>query len=139
MSNIVSPYADTELFSRILIKPQQINNDIYIHLKNNLKKKMEKKCNKYGYITKIYKILDFSEGEIVPENFDASVIFNIKYSCRICLPVINTKIICKIDLLNKSLIKASNGPIICIIGVNQISSDFSLTLKNEIIYNKTPT
>ncbi len=61
MNKLSSPYIDTELYSRILIRPQQINNDIYINLKNNLKKKVEKKCNKYGFITKIYKILDFSE------------------------------------------------------------------------------
>ena len=45
------------IFYFFLIRPQQINNDIYINLKNNLKKKVEKKCNKYGFITKIYKIL----------------------------------------------------------------------------------
>ena len=58
-----------------------------------MKKKVEKKCNKYGYITKVYKILDMSEGEIIPENFDASVVFNVKFSCRICLPVISKEII----------------------------------------------
>ena len=136
MNKLSSPYIDTELYSRILIRPQQINNDIYINLKNNLKKKVEKKCNKYGFITKIYKILDFSEGEIVPENFDSSVIFNVKFSCRICLPVTDSYIICKIDLLNKSLIKASNGPIVCIIGVNYINKKiFSLNNKGDIIDN----
>ena len=138
MNKLSSPYIDTELYSRILIRPQQINNDIYINLKNNLKKKVEKKCNKYGFITKIYKILDFSEGEVVPENFDSSVVFNVKFSCRICLPVTDTYIICKIDLLNKSLIKASNGPIVCIIGVNYINKKiFSLNNKGDIIDNNT--
>tara|TARA_Y200000002_G_C22663365_1_gene656841 strand:- start:934 stop:1602 length:669 start_codon:yes stop_codon:yes gene_type:complete len=138
MTKLSTPYIDTELYSRILIKPQQINNDIYINLKNNLKKKVEKKCNKYGFITKIYKILDFSEGEVVPENFDSSVVFNIKFSCRICLPVTDTNIICKIDLLNKSLIKASNGPIVCIIGINYINKDnFSINNKGDIIDNNT--
>ena len=43
MAEISTPYLDSELYSRILIRPQQINNDIYINLKNNLKKKVEKK------------------------------------------------------------------------------------------------
>ena len=134
MAKISTPYLDSELYSRILIRPQQINNDIYINLKNNLKKKVEKKCNKYGFITKIYKILDFSEGEVVPENFDSSIVFNVKFSCRICLPVSDTNIICKIELLNKSLIKASNGPIVCIIGINYINENiFSLNNKGDII------
>lgn len=138
MAEITTPYLDTELYSRVLIRPQQINNDIYINLKNNLKKKMEQKCNKYGFITKVYKILDFSEGEVVPENFDSSIVFNIKFSCRICLPIADTKIICKVDLLNKSLIKASNGPIVCIIGINYINNNFfSLNNKGDIINIKT--
>ena len=134
MAEISTPYLDSELYSRILIRPQQINNDIYINLKNTLKKKVEKKCNKYGFITKIYKILDFSEGEVVPENFDSSIVFNVKFSCRICLPVSDTSIICKVDLLNKSLIKASNGPIVCIIGINYINeNNFTLNNKGDIL------
>lgn len=137
MASITTPYLDSELYSRILIRPQQINNDIYISLKNNLKKKVEKKCNKYGYITKVYKILDFSEGEVVPENFDSSIVYNVKFSCRICLPVTDSTIVCKIDLLNKSLVKASNGPIVCIIGINYINNNnFTINNKGEIVGNK---
>ena len=134
MAEISTPYFDTELYSRILIHPQQINNDIYINLKNNLKKKVEKKCNKYGFITKVYKIVDYSDGEIIPENFDSSHVFNIKFSCRVCLPVISNKIICKVDLLNKALIKASNGPIVCIIGINYINENtFEINNKGDIV------
>ena len=137
MTSIATPYLDSELYSRILIRPQQINNDIYISLKNNLKKKVEKKCNKYGYITKVYKILDFSEGEVVPENFDSSIVYNVKFSCRICLPVTDSTIVCKVDLLNKSLVKASNGPIVCIIGINYINNNnFTINNKGEIVANK---
>ena len=138
MSELSIPYFDTELYSRVLIKPQQINNDIYINLKNNLKNKVEKKCNKYGYVTKIYKIIDFSEGEVVPENYDSSIVYKVKYSCRICLPVVDTNIICKVDLLNKSLVKCSNGPIVCIIGINYINNNnFHINNKGEIIYTKS--
>lgn len=136
-SKLVSPYVNTVFHSRISLLPHQMNNEIYIHLKNNLKKKIEKKCNKYGYVTKLYKILDYSDGEIIPENFDSSGIFNIRYSCRVCLPIEQTNIICRIDLLNKALIKAVNGPIIVIIKMSQLNNDkFTINNKGEIIYNK---
>ena len=136
-NNVVSPYINTEFHSRISLSPHQMNNEIYIHLKNNLKKKIEKKCNKYGYVTKLYKILDYSDGEIIPENFDSSAIFNIKYSCRVCLPIEKTNIICKVELQNKALIKAINGPIIAIIKLSQLNnSNFSSNNKGEIVYNK---
>jgi DNA-directed RNA polymerase subunit E'/Rpb7 len=136
-NDLVSPYVNTEFYSRISLLPHQMNNEIYIHLKNNLKQKIEKKCNKFGYVTKLYKILDYSDGEIIPENFDSSSIFNIKYSCRVCLPIEKTNIICKIDLQNKALIKAVNGPIIAIIKMNQLNSEkFTTNNKGDIIYNK---
>lgn len=136
MSQLVSPYVNTEFHTRISLTPHQMNNEIYIHLKNNLKKKVEKTCNKYGYITKLFKILDYSDGEIIPENFDSSSIFNIRYSCRICLPIEKSRIICKIDILNKALIKAVNGPIVCIIKMSELNTDkFSQNNKNEIMYN----
>ena len=40
-----------------------------------------------------------SEGEVVPENFDSSIVFNVKFSCRICLPVPETNIIYSISFL----------------------------------------
>ena len=137
MSNLVSPYVNTEFHTRISLLPHQMNNEIYIHLKNNLKKKIEKKCNKYGYVTKLFKILDYSDGEIIPENFDSSSIFNIRYSCRVCLPIEQSEIICKVDFLNKALIKAVNGPIISIIKMTELNTDkFSLNNKGDIVYNE---
>lgn len=134
-SNLTSPYTDTELYSRILLQAKDINNDIYITLKNNLKRKVEKKCCKYGYITKVYRLLSYDDGEIPAENFDASVVFNIKYSCRLCYPTNDSDIICNIDLLNKSLIKASNGPIICVISLNRINTEvFNVDNKGDIIH-----
>ena len=137
-NKLTSPYTDTELYSRILLQAKDINNDIYITLKNNLKRKVEKKCSKYGYITKVYRLLNYNDGEIPAENFDASVIFNIKYSCRLCYPTSESNIICNVDLLNKSLIKASNGPIICIISLNRINTDvFNIDNKGDIIHIDT--
>ena len=45
-------------------------------------------------------------------------------------------IICKIDLINKVLVKAKNGPIICIIKISQINKEnFSLNNNGDIVYN----
>jgi len=138
MTELTIPYYDTELYSKVLIEPLQLNNNLYVELKNNLKFKVENKCNKYGYITKIYKILDYSDGRIITESFNASIVFNIKYSCRLCKPINDTNIICDIELLNKSLIKAVNGPIICIISLNRINqNNFEINNNGDIFYKKT--
>ena len=138
MTELTIPYYDTELYSKVLIEPLQLNNNLYVELKNNLKFKVENKCNKYGFITKIYKILDFSDGRIITESFNASIVFNIKYSCRLCKPTNETNIICSIELLNKSLIKAVNGPIICIISLSRINTNnFEINNNGDIFYKKT--
>lgn len=138
MNELSSPYIDTVLYSKVCIKPYQINNDLYLNLKNNLKKNKEKRCNEYGYITKIYKILDFSDGEVIPENFDASVIYNVSFSCRLCKPKLSQKIICKIAFINKLFIKTINGPIISVTLVKSedVSNNFTINNLNEIIYKK---
>ena len=138
MSELSTPYIDSVLYSKVCIKPYQLNNDLYLNLKNNLKKNKEKKCNEYGYITKIYKILDFSDGEVIPENFDASVIYKVSFSCRLCLPKLNQKIICKIDFINKLFIKTINGPIISVTLVKpgDVSNKFNINNLNQIEYKK---
>ena len=139
MTDLSSPYKDNILYSKVCIKPHQLNNDLYLNLKNNLKKNKEKKNNEYGYITKIYKILDFNDGEVIPENFDASVIYNVSFSCRLCKPILNQKIICKIEFINKLFIKSINGPIISVTLVKSedISNKFSINNLNEIQYKLT--
>ena len=43
MTDLSTPYKDTILYSKVCIKPHQLNNDLYLNLKNNLKKNKEKK------------------------------------------------------------------------------------------------
>ena len=123
MTDIVSPYFNFELYTTLLLSPNQMNNNLYINLKKNLKAKVENKCNKIGYILNIYNILSYDEGILEPEDFTGSAKYNIKYSARLCCPIENTFIICKIENMNKLLIKAKNGPILIIINNNNINTD----------------
>jgi hypothetical protein len=63
-----------------------MNSDIRIHLKANLKKKVEKKCNKNGYVDEVYKILEYGDGIMKPENLSGNVLYNI------CFKKLNTKL-----------------------------------------------
>ena len=137
MNKLTNPYYNTELYDRISLRPEQLNNDLYNNIKKNLILKNEKKCCQYGYIMKIINILEISDGIDIIENFDSKPIFNIKYSCMLYYPKTNSNIICKIELLNKQLIKATHGPIICIIRLNnyQEIDDKILINNNEIKVN----
>jgi len=135
--NIVSPYKDIEQFTKIMIQPSQINSDIRNNMKMNLKKKVEKKCNKNGFIDEVYKIISFEDGVMPPENLSGNIIFNIKYHCRLCLPVEDSVIIGNIKTINQELIIATNGPIFIFIPKENIDTNiwdienFSLKKSNE--------
>ena len=102
MDKITSPYIDTEQYSRIALNSYQMDTDILINIKFNLVKKVENRCNKNGFIFKENKILENKNGIINPENFNSTDIFDIKYSCKLCIPIESTTIICQIRNINKA-------------------------------------
>lgn len=122
--NIVNPYIYSVLDVKIGLKPEQMNNKLYINLKDNLTKKVDKKCYKnYGYVSEIYKLLDIGNGVICAENLTGSSIFNISFSCKLCRIVENTQLICKITKITRALSLAENGPIVIIITNDKINND----------------
>jgi DNA-directed RNA polymerase subunit E'/Rpb7 len=92
-----------------------MNSDILNNMKIVLKKKVEKKCNKNGYVDEVYRILEYSDGYMPPENLNSSAIYNIIYHCRLCIPIENTIIIGNVRVINMELVIALNGPIIIFI------------------------
>jgi DNA-directed RNA polymerase subunit E'/Rpb7 len=123
MSKLVSPYRNIKQYTRISIEPFNMNSDIKNNMKIILKKKIEKKCNKNGFVDEVYRILEYSDGMMPPENLNGSVIYNITYHCKICIPVENTNIIGQIKVINQELIIAVNGPIMFFIPKENIDTN----------------
>lgn len=118
----MNPYITTILYTTVTLLPNQMDNNVYNHLKQNLTKRLEGKCYRnYGYVSKIYEILEKSDGYIVPENPNAAATFNIKFSCKLCYPLEHKQITCKIDKITKILITLSNGPIKVIVTMDRIN------------------
>lgn len=120
---LVSPYKNIKQYTRISIDAYHMNSDIRNNMKVLLKKKLEKKCNKNGYIDEIYRIIDYSDGYLIPENLNGSAIYNISYHCKICIPIENTIIIGQTRVINQELIVAINGPIMCFIPKENIDTN----------------
>lgn len=108
---LISPYRNIKQFTRISIEPYHMNSDIKNNMKLVLKKKVEKRCNNNGYIDEVYKILEYSDGRMPPENLSGSAIYDIAYHCKICIPIENTVLIGMIRVINQELVVAINGPI----------------------------
>jgi DNA-directed RNA polymerase subunit E'/Rpb7 len=137
----ISPYKNIEQYTRIMLEPYQINSDLINQLKINLKKKVEKKCNKNGFVDEVFKILFHGDGIMQPENLSGNVLYNIKYHCRLCLPIENSIIIGQVKLINLELIVVVNGPIITFIQPNKSDNiDSSLwDVLNNFKYKKETT
>jgi DNA-directed RNA polymerase subunit E'/Rpb7 len=99
----------------IQLKPYHMNSDILNNMLKVLKNKIEKKCNKNGYIDTVYKIVNYSEGIIPSVNLNAAANYEVSYECKIYMPIENSIIIGLIRIINPELIIAVNGPILIFI------------------------
>ena len=133
MSDIVSPYKNIKQYTKILLKPHQMNSDIKNNLKVNLREKVEKKCNKNGFVDEIFRIEKYPNGYLPPENLSGNVVFNIEYSCRLCLPIENSIIIAQIQVISPELILAKNGPIFIFIPRDKISTNI-YNVTNDFVH-----
>jgi DNA-directed RNA polymerase subunit E'/Rpb7 len=123
-NNLISPYIDTTLLCPVMLFPNQMDNKLYLHIKDNLSNKLVGRCYKnYGFIEKIYKIDEISDGIIEAEDPTCSSKFIVKFSCKLCIPIKNMEIIFKIDRMNKALIGCVNGPLQAIITPDKINKD----------------
>ena len=119
---LVSPYKNTTQYTKIQLKPHMMNSDILNIMKLVLRKKVEKRCNKYGFIDEVYRIEDFKEEDLRPENLSGCANYYITYHCRVCLPIENSIIIAQVKAINQELILATNGPIMIFIPKDNVNS-----------------
>ena len=143
---MISPYINTVLLTNVMVQPNQMNNNLYLHIKDNLCKKVEKKCfGNYGYVMNVIKVLKYERGEIVAENFSASANFDVTFSCRLCAPIKNTMITCEIKIINKNIIQLKNGPpnrepLLVVVTSDRIDTElFSYNMHGYLQYKKNNT
>ena len=134
--NIISPYKNVEQYTRIVIEPHQMNSDIRNHMKYNLKKKVEKKCNKNGYVDEIYKITSYSDGQMIPENLSGNAIYDVSYHCKLCIPIENSIIIGQVKVINQELVFAVNGPIMMFIPRENIDPSYWINNIDNFIHKE---
>jgi DNA-directed RNA polymerase subunit E'/Rpb7 len=120
---LVSPYRNIKQYTRISVESYHMNSDIKNNMKIILKKKVEKKCNKNGFVDEVYRILEYSDGMMPPENLNGAAIYNITYHCKLCIPVENTMVIGQVRVINQELIVAINGPIMFFIPKENVDNN----------------
>ena len=135
---ILSPFHNISQYTRIQLLPHLMNSDIEDNMELILQKKVEGKCNRYGFIEKVHRIDLYEECIMKPENFSGAGIYNITYYCKICIPVENTIIIGMVKAVNSELIIVANSSIIIFIPKTNINSS-SWDISNEFTHIKRKT
>jgi len=131
-------YIDLKLHDIVIALPWQLNNELYLHLKQNLRYKIEKKNIDIGYICKVTDIVDYKDGYLLPEDFTGNGTFKVTYNAKVCVVIPNTQIICKINNMVTQLITARNGPVVVIIKQIDINQNlFKINNTGNIVYIKT--
>jgi len=137
---LVNPFSNKIINNRLLIPSRNLNNELYLNIKYLIKKKYEGKTIKYGYISKIYRLIKYENNYVEINNLDCNPFFFVKFSARVCNPIINTIIITKITKINKNFIVSENGPITCITKYSNINENkFRIDDENNVIEKKNNT
>ena len=131
-------FINIKLHDLVVLLPWQLNNELYLHLKNNLKNKVEKKCIDAGYICKVNEIENYDNGFILPEDLSGNITFKVTYTANVCVPIPNNLMICKVDQIIKNVILCKNGPVNIIITFTNINVNaFNIDNQKNIIDIRT--
>jgi DNA-directed RNA polymerase subunit E'/Rpb7 len=135
-NTITSPYKNIYQYTKIQVLPHMLNSDIKNNMELTLIQKVEKKCNKNGYVDKIYEITEYGDGYMVPEKLLGAVQYDIKYHCRLCIPVENTVIIAQVKRFNPELIILHNGPVTIFVPKIDIDTN-NWNISNTFVHKDT--
>lgn len=133
---MANPYIDTIIEVCVAIRPNQMNNNILEHVKDNINQKYLGKCYKnYGFISKIYKIEEFPEdAPIRADDITCSGECTLKFSCKLCNPLIDTTYVAKVTGRNMMVIIGEYGPIRFIISKDYINRDKIAYVQNKAAF-----
>lgn len=104
MSKKKTIYSKNILQKDVKVEMRYIGSNLTDIITENLKKRLEGKCCKEGYIKNgSIVVINYSSGTLT----NKYAIFNVSFECLICRPVEGTQIDCKVDNVTKAGIRAS--------------------------------
>ena len=124
------------LNKNIKLYSYEIDSDYENKILFKLKKKVEGKCTKNGYINKnSVKIIKLSTPKIIAEHFSCDIVFDVLYSSDICNPTEGTIIKAKVHNINNmgilAVVEENKEIIISII----IPKEHTIEKKEKELYN----
>lgn len=120
---LINPIIIKNITAPVVLYPNQLNNDLLTHMKNNLEILYKNKCFKdIGFIIDIIEIIKYSEGIIYPEQNEGCVQYIVEFKCKMCVVITNTIIIGKVEQISPEMIYLSHYPYNIIVEYNNINT-----------------
>lgn len=118
---------------RISITPLEVQKNINSLILEKVRNNIGDRCFKQGYISKnSIKIIQRSIGNIESSHFNGNIIYNLKLEVKICCPVENDIITCRVIGKNKMGILAKNEPLmIALSKLHHENLDFFENVKKD--------
>jgi len=121
---LINPIIIKNITAPVILYPNQLNNDLLIHMKNNLEELYKKRCFKdIGFIIEILDIIKYSEGIIYPEQNEGCVQYIVEFSCKMSVVIKDTIIIGKVEQINQQFILLSHYPYNIVVEYNNINTN----------------
>lgn len=117
MEHVVArPVRTIELTGRVQLLAHQLNEDLYLNVKAALRRRVEGFCNQHGYVVRVHRIEELSDGVLQAENFSGSVMFDVRYVASVCAPAANDVVIARVSKdSNPSFVLLEHGPIAAVV------------------------
>ena len=132
---LINPIIVKSITAPVVLQPNQLNNDLITHMKNNLEILYKNKCFKdIGFIIEILDIIKYSEGIIYPEQNDGCVQYIVEFTCKMSVVIQNTVIIGKVEQTNPSCILLRNYPYFIVVENININTDKFEYISSNIKY-----
>lgn len=122
-STLTRPYVTTTNYTRVKLLPSELNNDLYVNLKNRLIERVEGKCTKYNYICKVFDLTIDSHGEIELEDEYCGAVFNVTYTALVCNLVRGMLVVATVAKTNPKMLVTTNRGFIGITLMDTLNKD----------------
>lgn len=121
---LINPVIIKNITAPVILYPNQLNNDLITHMKNNLEVLYKNKCFKdIGFIIDILDIIKYSDGVIYPEQNEGCVQYIVEFSCKMSVVIKDTVIIGKVEQTNPTYILLRNYPYFIVVENKDINTD----------------
>lgn len=107
-TKLTRPYVVTTNYTRVKLLPHELDNDLYINLKNRLIERVEGRCNKLNYVCRVYDLTIDSRGEVELEDEHCGAVFNVTYTAMVCKLVRGMLVVATVAKTNPKVLVTSN-------------------------------